>query len=583
MTTSSSVRVSKLEGLEAYVRDGVIYSACGRFYFDEETATRWEKWFSRFLTHDDGTPLELMPAWRDLTRQVFGWLNIKTGLRKVREVLIYLPRGNAKTTVTAGLALGLITIDGAVAAEVYLQASDASEAAYMMKCARGFIERSPKLQPLYTFEKDEDDHLFIQHTGSGSKLMFYSGKPKAIGKRPHAAFIDEVQKQKNEEIIQSYRTGFMKRVGTRATNALLFLFGTAPEEEEEGSETPLHKVLEKARKALANPDQYPQFFALMRETTEDDDCHDPALWEHVNIGWGISVDPEQFLTLYEDSKGDPEKWVAFCRYNLNKKMQSASAYMPLNRWDECYQDFSLKDLRGREYFGGLDFSHNDDMTAFGFIFPWWEQVTAPMLIDGQMRDVEIMIPKQQVLAYYFAPQSAINASANAAVKYQPWVDEGWLEVCGKEAIDFGYIRSRYMQIIKFLGKPPTETGYDPFHANETITLMANGDENYAPLEMVPISQHKRQLHAPTQKIKTMTKEGTIFHNGNPILRWNWKNARLVSDDKGNTMLSKRLSKGVVAKIAKIDGGAALINANRCWMDKEPPKPSVYEKRGLMSI
>jgi len=495
---------------------------------------------------------------------------------------MYLPRGCAKTTCAMGIALALITIDGAIAAQVYLQASDASEASYMMETCRGFISRNPKLQPLYEYKKDEDDHLYIEHIESKCTLMFYAGKPKAIGKRPHGAFVDEVQKQKNEDIISSYRTGMAKRVGTRPTNALLFLFGTAPEEEEESASSPLHKMLIKARAALANPEKFPRLYVLMRETTEEDDPHDPALWERVNIGWGISIDPDQFLTLYEDSKGDPEKWRLFCLYNLNRRMQASSAYMNLNRWDECERDFSLKDWRGLEYWAGLDFSVSDDMTAFGFIRPWWVQTSTKMMIDGKETDVDIMTPHMQVLAYYFSPKLAISRDP----KYQEWQQDGWLEECGDKVIDMAYVRMRFYQVVKFLEVVPVETGYDSFHANETTSKMGSGDTdlNLPALTMVVVSQQKRQLNAPTRKIKDMATEGTIQHNGNPILRFNLANSRVVSDDKGNMMLSKKLSKsGTEVKRAKIDGIAAIINATRCWMDRPPPQPSVYERRGLIAI
>ena len=581
-TGSSALR--ELEGLLAYVHDGIIYSACGKFWFDEDEAARWEGWFTDFLTHDDKTPIELMPEWQKLVRRVFGWKEVATGLRKYREILMYLPRGCAKTTCAMGIALGLITMDGAVAAQVYLQASDASEASYMMETCKGFISRNPDLQPLYEYKKDEDDHLYIEHIESECTLRFYAGKPKAIGKRPRAAFIDEVQKQKNEDIISSYRTGMAKRVGTQPTNALLFLFGTAPEEEEESAASPLHKMLVKARAALANPEKYPRLYVLMRETTEEDDPHDPALWERVNIGWGISIDPDQFLTLYEDSKSDPEKWRIFCLYNLNKRMQASSAYMNLNRWDECMETFSIIDWIDSEYdyWGGLDFSVSDDMTAIGLIRPWWIQNTLKLKIDGVEKEVEVMTPHMQVLAYYFAPKLAINKSE----QYQKWVQDGWLEECGEKVIDMAYVRMRYYQIISTINREPVETGYDPFHATETITKMSSGDADLGlpALEMVSVSQHKRQLNAPTRKIKDMVMEGTLQHNGNPILRFNLQNSRVVSDHQGNMMLSKTLGKnGNEVKRAKIDGIAAINNATRCWMDREPPQPSVYERRGLIAL
>lgn len=544
------------------------------YVFDEVKAKRWRMWFERLLTHHtghlQGTPIILMPFWLGVIETVFGTLRRSDRLRRYDTVFIYIPRGNAKTTVMAGVALGAITIDDEPGAEVYLQASTAEEAAYMFEICKGFVERNEDLAALYSFGVDEDDHEFIMHLASRSTLRFMSGKPKGVGKNPHMVFIDEYQKQKDMRVETSWKFGFQKR-----RQPILFLFGTAGEGDEE-SGAPWLTTLRMARRIAKNPDSQPNFLSVVYETTEEDDPHAEATWKKANPGWGHSINPAQFRNNYLTAVNhdDPQVYRDFLQYNLNYIVPGASQYLNIERWDQCKAELKLEEFAGQECFGGLDFSQSDDMTAFSLIFPRWEKETREVKLGDVVQKELVLVPYLAVFTWFFSPRVRIEKTDKEETKYRPWVEQGFLEECGEETIDYAYVRAR----VKAVCAPfkVKEIGVDPYHAGETTTNMAATDK----LTIVIVNQTMRALSQPTKRLKEMALNHQISHNGHPVLRWNLKNAHVISDHKKNVMLTKKIVRGKKVSTAKIDGLASVVNAVRCWMDQEPPRLSVYETRGL---
>lgn len=81
-------------------------------YFDEDLADRYELFFPELLKCTEGEmdqygqPLYLAEEpWRQAIRECMGWRVKKTGARWYRQLYIYIPRKNGKTTTIAGLTL----------------------------------------------------------------------------------------------------------------------------------------------------------------------------------------------------------------------------------------------------------------------------------------------------------------------------------------------------------------------------------------------------------------------------------------------------------------------------------------------
>lgn len=552
-------------------------------------ADRWVAWFEVLLCLLDdklGEDFELMPFWKQTIRDIFGWKRCDNLRRKIRNVFIYVPRGNAKSPVCGGIALGMITIDGEKGAQVYLQSTTAEKANIMFTMIWTMIEQSkiraeergqPELDltPHYRKGKTKDNLDYIEHIASRSRLIMMSGKPiSGTGKKPHGAFIDEFQEQKSFGNVTVWRTGMQKR-----KQPILFMVGTAGKGGEGGTE-PWQRELAKAKRVLDNPNSQPNYYAVIFEASKDDDPHDPDVWERVNPGWGYSIDPFSFQQAHDDAaSAGGEQWNEFLQYNLNLKVPATSAYIPLRLWDECYDpDLVVANLFGKECFAGLDIGRVDDLSALGIVFPEWRPELLHMPGEAEPRTVNVLYTVE--LCYYFACQAAIDASRNVW-DYAPHVDAGWIEKIGEEMIDMEALRVRVAQILSPF--KVIEEGIDKYQMGEMTKYQAAPKPKGDGLTVIPVSQGAGSLSAPTKGRRELVKGRRVRHNGNPVMRFNLENSRVIADGNGNIRLAKVLVDGKISTPMKIDGCSATNNAYRCLLDKEPPKLSVYEKRGLFSI
>ncbi|MDB5848575.1 MAG: terminase, partial [Rhodoferax sp.] len=77
---------------------------------------------------------------------VFGWVHRDTGLRRFRDVYLEIPRKNAKSTLTSGVALYMLTADGEQGAEVYSAATTKDQARIVFDDAKAMAERTPDMR-----------------------------------------------------------------------------------------------------------------------------------------------------------------------------------------------------------------------------------------------------------------------------------------------------------------------------------------------------------------------------------------------------------------------------------------------------
>jgi phage terminase large subunit-like protein len=91
--------------------------------------------------------------------------------------------------------------------------------------------------------------------------------------------------------------------------------------------------------------------------------------------------------------------------------------------------------------------------------------------------------------------------------------------------------------------------FDRFNSTQiAIDLVDDG----APL--VPFGQGFVSMSAPTKQLELLARQGKIWHDGDPILRWALSNVAIKMDPAGNIKADKQKSGG------KIDPVVALIMA-----------------------
>jgi phage terminase large subunit-like protein len=132
-----------------------VHLTCERFFRDIDEGT-WEfrpELAERAMNFAGSMPnikgleaghaLRLMPWQRLVFANLFGFVEPGTSTRRFRQGVVFVPRGNGKTTFAAPLALYMTFLCGEGGAEGYAAAVTRDQARIMFDAALNMVRRSP--------------------------------------------------------------------------------------------------------------------------------------------------------------------------------------------------------------------------------------------------------------------------------------------------------------------------------------------------------------------------------------------------------------------------------------------------------
>src|SRR5215218_11090620 len=89
-----------------------------------------------------GRPLRLMPWQRFVFANLFGFVERGTATRRFRQAVVYVPRGNGKTTLAAPIGLYLTFVEGEGGAEGYAAAVTRDQARILFDAAQQMVRKT---------------------------------------------------------------------------------------------------------------------------------------------------------------------------------------------------------------------------------------------------------------------------------------------------------------------------------------------------------------------------------------------------------------------------------------------------------
>jgi phage terminase large subunit-like protein len=228
-----------------------------------------------------GHALRLMPWQRLVFANLFGFVEPGTNTRRFRQGVVFVPRGNGKTTFAAPLALYMTFMDNEGGAEGYAAAVTRDQARIMFDAALNMTRRSPEF---LRFAKVETGANAIYQLGSASKLVPISSDAKALdGFNVQVAVCDEIGSHKAPEVYDILLTAMGKR-----QHSMLLSISTAT-----GNGTGIGKQLwDYSVRVLEGTQQDDRIFALIYTIDDGDDPWDEKTWIKANPSWGQAVQPD---------------------------------------------------------------------------------------------------------------------------------------------------------------------------------------------------------------------------------------------------------------------------------------------------
>lgn len=510
------------------------------YKFDKEAAERVCA-FVELMPHVKGEwanrreRISLEPWQCFILTTTFGWVSKKTGYRRFRTCYTEVPRKNAKSALSSGVALYMLGADGEEGAEVYSAATTKEQAKIVFDTAAAMVGREAGLREEMGIGTTKYS-VFQASTNSSFRPLVRDQSGNLDGLNVHCAIIDELHGHKERGTWDVIVTGTGARSQPMVwaiTTAGFNRNGICYEQR-----TYLTQVLQGSAVDES-------FFGIIYTIDDGDDWKDPSSWQKANPNWGVSVNPEQVEQLGRKAKTMASAQHNFLTKHLNVWVNSDRAWMNMAEWEKCSDAYlTIEDMQGLNCIIGADLASKTDFASVAKVFR--------KKIDNDWH-------------YYAFLDHYLNeraAEENPTQGLPGWIEDGWVKVTEGNVTDFNLIEEDIVQSFRDIDGL-TEAAFDPHQASQMQQNLALKN-----VTCVEYTMTLKNLSEPTKELEKLVLAGHFHHNGDPVLTWMVSNVVAHMDAK-ETIFPK---KDKTMPYAKIDGAIAVIIAiGRFMQAKEPEK------------
>jgi phage terminase large subunit-like protein len=536
----------------------------GKYRFAAAAADKVCAFFPRYCSHSKGEfagkPFEPLDYQRQLIlRPLFGWVRVTDGFRRFQKAYIQIPKKNGKTQLIAGLGLYMLLCDNEPGAEVYVAAADREQARILFEAAKAMVESNAALNRrcvIYRnqIKRADDPTAFFQVLSSEAKTKH--------GPNIHCLIIDELHAQPDRDLYETLTRGVIGR-----RQPLILEITTAGDDDE----SICFEEYEYAKRVLSGTVEDDAFLPVIFEASDKDDWTSPDVWARVNPGLGVTIRLDKMEGFAREAINEPRKRNDFLRYNLNRWVNQATAWIPVEWWDACDSPMpSDEELRQFPCAVGIDMAQKIDLASAvaAFRLPLEQEPTQPDELEvvaetdaGEVvrRRFSLDFRVALVPAFWLPEETLEDHVKKDRVPYDQWREQDLLRVVdgailgADPIVDYLAGEDGKSGLVKrFPRLKGGQFAYDPAFATEIALALRDG----CGLTVVEVLQNYKHLSEACQVFEALVKARRILHGGHRLLRWNLENVAIKHDDAGRIrpVKSRKAAKridGVVAAIMAI--------------------------------
>jgi len=506
-------------------------------YFDTEKAA-YAIAFIESLNHVDGTPFVLELWQKFIIGNLFGWY-YKNGTRRFKTSYIEVPRKNGKTALAAAICLIGLVADTRDDAQIYTCATTRDQASLCYKAAKQMAQKSWLINEQAVRVKQYECYNYANGYEAGMMKALSSDSVTLDGLKPYFAIIDEYHAHKTDEVYNVVKSGMGATI-----NPLLFTITTAGFNKSFPCFNERKYCLDVLSKKLKDDTLFSMVFTI----DENDDWQNPKSWAKANPNLNVSVNLDFLKAELTSAKNDGSKEINFKTKYLNVWTDTATTWIPDDKWNASGQPFDISMLEGRECFGGMDLSKSQDFSSLVLNFP-------PV---GNETDFK------QLYFFWIPEEVAKERHKRNYHNYVNWNKMGLIEFTDGDVIDHQLIRKRINELaikykIQFIN-------YDAVFATTLVTELTEDD-----IKLHPFRQGFMSMAAPTAELERLIISKELNHGGNEVIRWMASNVLILRDASGNMKVDKSKPEN------KVDGIVSNIMAIAAYMQwlAEQPKEKEY--------
>ncbi|WP_026987660.1 terminase large subunit [Fodinicurvata fenggangensis] len=526
--------------------DGPIFSPDPSLYPDPsgraermcQFVRRLKLWEGEFA----GQPFTLHPFQEAAIRRIYGPVT-EDGSPLVRTAALWLPRGNAKTTLAAGLSLAHFMGPMAEAGgQVIFAGGDREQAGIAFNHSWNMVQQDDALrrrvQPIPSRKR-------LIHPKTRSSLNAISSESYSKHGMAASFFLaDEVHAWQPAEARQLF--GVIRDSMVKREHPLTIIISTAGS----GTGGLAWDLWDYSHKVASGEIDDPSFAPIIFAAPSDADWLDEDAWKQANPAIeGGFCSLEELRIKARRVQHFPAEIADFRRFHLNQWTEGAAEpWLALELYDTAEDRQPEEALTGRPCWLGVDLSSVEDLTAVVAVFPVED--------DSEGR-------RYDVLAQFFLPEAGIDRKAEQdRADYLRWSEEGFLTLTPGNVVD----HSAIVEHVASLGErfSVQEVAIDRW--NSTAVNTALQEEGF---EVAQFGQGFASMAGPVKELKRAILSGHFRHGGNPVLRMCFSNAVAEKDAAENEKLTKSKARG------RIDGAIASAMAIGRVLSNET-LPSPYE-------
>lgn len=497
---------------------------------------RLRLWEGRFA----GEPFRLAPFQESIIRRIYG-PSTANGARLVRTAALWLPRGNAKTTLASALALAhFMGPEAEAGGQVIQAAADRENAGIAFKHSFEMVKQDAALLSRVA---PIESRKQLTHPKTASVLKAISSEAYSKHGLNVSFFLaDEVHAWAPAEARKLFKTVIDSMV--KRETPLTIIISTAGE----GTGGLAWDLWEYSHKVARGEIDDPTFAPIIFAAPDGVDWRDEDVWRAANpaIDAGF-CSMEELRIKARRIEHFPSEIADFRRFHLNKWQEGAAEpWIALELYDQVRPRAGDEELIGRACWLGVDLSSVEDLTAVIAAFP----------VDDDERAYD-------VVAQFFLPEANIaRKSERDRADYLRWAKEGLLTLTPGNVVDH---EAMCDWIVEFAASHLVqEIAIDRW--NSTAVNVRLQEEGFT---VAQFGQGFASMSAPVKELKRAILAGGFRHGGNPILRSCFANVVAERDAAENEKFTKARARG------RIDGAVASAMAiGRILAGDEGP--SVYE-------
>jgi phage terminase large subunit-like protein len=514
------------------------------YYFDSCAAGAYVDFFPVMLCHSigdsAGKPFTL-EAWQAFgVWCLFGWKRTSDKSRRFRRFFWSMARKNGKSTLGAGLAIVLASMDFNPITRTPESVADVvlcgKKKEQVQKVMYAEIERMRLQSPHIKNASTPINKQITFFHNQGSIRCVGSEKPYD-GLNPHGVIMDE------KHAWSEYQRNFYDTMVTGSGNRVQPLIGDFTTAGNDRSTLWIeeHRYATNVVRGVIKDDSY---FSYIFEIDEEDDALDECSWIKANPNLGVSVKVDYLRDQATKAKASPASLLRFVRYHMNRRVRSSGRFIDQKNFDRC--NGPLSDWKSADCItAGIDLGGRDDLASYALCARF------PFSVDKE---------GNEIWRYEITSQNFIVEDTVRDLSRLPWLD--WCLNGQLKKVRYVNASVRESFLSSAWDHGCKAVAYDPYGASQLADELSEQG-----LEVIKMPQNCYHFHEPLEELQAAIRENRIvFDESDEILRFCMLNMMTNENRAGRMMPDKKNSE------EKIDAAVASLMALRLAM-LAPSRPT----------